>query len=203
MKLANGVELIDGTMANCYSVYMNSREFLVDTGLKSSGKKIISYYRNAGKKPDVILITHYHPDHVGGLQKIVEEFNPEVYAPDVEIGVIKGTDEPQVPNGLLPKLAKVLLRFNPVDSVKPLSELDEPGVEVVDSHGHTPGSSSFNFAHIGALFVGDAIFNQKGAARVNRTSCLDLNEAEKSLKKLLDFSETTIYPGHGLPIALH
>ena len=29
-----------------------------------------------------ILITHHHPDHIGGLNRLVEEFNPVVYGPE-------------------------------------------------------------------------------------------------------------------------
>jgi len=29
-----------------------------------------------------ILITHHHPDHIGGLERLVEEFSPVVYGPE-------------------------------------------------------------------------------------------------------------------------
>lgn len=90
MKISENIELIDGTIANCYSVNLEGKAVLVDVGMKGSGRKIIDFYRNIGVSPELILITHYHPDHVGGLFILSEEFHPQIYVPDSEAEVIAG-----------------------------------------------------------------------------------------------------------------
>ncbi len=200
MKLAEGVEKIDGTTANCYSVKMNGKEFLIDAGMRGSGKKIVSYYRSKNSKPDVVLITHYHPDHIGGLNLIAKEFNPEIFVPDKEASAVRGEEKPMHAKGVLPGLVSSLAKVEPVKAVRGVSELSEPGLQVIPSVGHTPGSTSFLFQPINGLFVGDAIVNKSGKASLNKGFTIDLAEARKSMDKLLAIPACTIYPGHGGPI---
>ncbi len=68
MRITDHITLIDRTMANCYDVETENGHVLVDAGLRSSGLRIANYYRQIGAKPSVILITHYHTDHIGGLR---------------------------------------------------------------------------------------------------------------------------------------
>ena len=68
--------LVPGGMANsinCFVVKMNGRNILFDTGLGLGGNRggeMLASLAAAGLKPgdiDVVCITHFHFDHVGGL----------------------------------------------------------------------------------------------------------------------------------------
>ncbi len=46
---------------------------LIDTGLNKTGKEIVSYLKNMGVKHlDMLIVTHYDKDHVGGADAVIE-----------------------------------------------------------------------------------------------------------------------------------
>ena len=65
MKIADGLFVIDGTNANVYVFKIGDKVFQVDSAFKGQFDKIRSFYESNGLKPDVVLITHAHPDHIG------------------------------------------------------------------------------------------------------------------------------------------
>ena len=202
MKVSDSVTRIEGTMAHTYSVEHDGIVILIDAGMKSSGKKIIDYYQQVGKKPDIILITHYHPDHIGGLAILKEKYSPKIYAPRVEIPVIEGKDRPVQPKRMLSKLVSVLGRTEAVSGVIPAEDFLSPWMKIIPTVGHTPGSTSYYFEPESLLFVGDAVTIKGTEASVNRQFSLDLEKAEESRKKILSMSGTTILPGHGEPLKI-
>ncbi len=198
MKISRNVELIEGTMANCYSVHLAGKEILIDSGTKGSGKKILNFYKAKGKKPDVILITHYHPDHIGGLKLIQDAFSSEVYMPDDEIAVGLGKERATTSKKFLPRMISGLMKVQPVSSIMPVSELDIPGIQVVKTPGHTPGSTSYYLESDDTLFVGDAVVvSRSGELNINETFTLDMKKAEKSKNIILKHPATSILSGHG------
>ena len=167
MKVSDSVTRIEGTMAHTYSVEHDGLVILIDAGMKSSGKKIIDYYQEAGKKPDIILITHYHPDHIGGLAMLKEKYSPKIYAPRDEISVIEGKDRPVQPKRMLSKLVSVLGRTEAVSGVIPVEDFSSPWMKIIPTVGHTPGSTSYYFEPESLLFVGDAVTIKGTEASVN------------------------------------
>ncbi len=202
MKVSDSVTRIDGTMAHSYSVEHGGLVILIDAGMKSSGKKIVDYYQQSGKKPDIVLITHYHPDHVGGLGLLKGKYSPKIYAPRDEIQVIEGKNKPVQPKGFLPKLVSVLGKTEAVSGVIPADEFSLPWMKVVPTEGHTPGSTSYLFEPESLLFVGDAVTVKGTETTVNRQFSLDLEKAEESRKRIISMSGITILPGHGDPLKL-
>lgn len=202
MKISDSVEMIDGTMAHTYVVRHEGKVVLIDTGMKSSGKRIIQYFEEHSEKPDIILITHYHPDHIGGLSTICEKYKPSVYAPREELEVIRGQKKPIPAKSVMSKFVSAVSRSGAVENVSGLDELSLDWMKVVETRGHTPGSASFLFEPESFLFVGDAVTVKNQEASVNRQFSLDLEEAEKSRKKILSMSGVTILPGHGDPLRI-
>ena len=202
MKISENIELIDGTIANCYSVNLEGKAVLIDAGMKGSGRKIIDFYRNIGVSPELILITHYHPDHVGGLFILSEEFHPQIYVPDSEAEVIAGHSKIISAKSLRSKLIGSIARTKPVTDVNPVSKLSLQGLQVVDTKGHTPGSTSYYFPSLKALFVGDAVSVKNGKMEINKAFTLDYPTAEKSRDRILQFHGVTVYPGHGKHVVI-
>lgn len=191
------IQQIPGTTAHCYSLSLSGTNILIDTGMKSSAKKIIAFYEGKKIRPDAVLITHYHPDHVGGLSQIVNAFSPEVYAPDEEIPVISGKEKIKPAASIISKIVARMAKIDPVQGIKPVSSLSIHGISAVSTHGHTPGSVSYFVDKLGAIFVGDALMKKGSEITINRAFTLDYSEALRSKEKILTMKPRIILPGHG------
>lgn len=199
MLVTASVERIDGTMANAYTFALGGKVILIDAGTRGSGRKIVSYFKTKGIKPDIILITHYHPDHIGGLKTVADAFSPKIYMPDSEADVATGHARIKPTSSLLSKLVGKLMRIDPVSSVDPVSGLSVEGLEVIETPGHTPGSTSYYLKADSAIFVGDAVANSKGKLTINKAFTIDLQKAEQSKQLILNHEGGIILPGHGDP----
>lgn len=85
-----------------------------------------------------ILVTHHHPDHVGGIPSLLQERNIPVYGPARE----------SIP-GMTHPLAEG-------DSVHPAGV--DMKLAVLEVPGHTLGHIAFHEASQGWLFCGDTLF---------------------------------------------
>ena len=93
--------------------------------------------RTAGLQLHAILITHHHPDHIGGVEQLVREFGAPVYAPATES--IPGQPQ-KLREGDRVSLPTLGLQF-----------------DVLDVPGHTAGHIAY-VGH-GSLFCGDTLFS--------------------------------------------
>ena len=80
----------------------------------------MEYYNALKTKPDIVLITHYHPDHIGGLSLVKETFNPVIYVPDGEIDVVKGQKKMTPASSLMSKFVATVMKSKPVKDVRPV-----------------------------------------------------------------------------------
>ncbi|MDR2366963.1 MAG: MBL fold metallo-hydrolase [Deltaproteobacteria bacterium] len=133
---------------NAFVVDLPSGKALVDTG-NGPQANLLKNLKEAGIDPadiKVILLTHFHMDHIGGL--IDQSGNPAfpnavVYADTKEDEYwLGGNDRGQ-------QAQKSINPYKSSDRYKLFSPGDEvlPGVKAVELYGHTPG-------HVGFLFEG-------------------------------------------------
>lgn len=150
---------------------------------------IVSHVREQGFEPVAALVTHYHPDHVGGtfsghriegLQELLELKGMKVYtnrheaAGLVKVTGISDSDVVKVDSGDTLKVGDVEIDF-------------------LHTPGHTPGSQCFMLRN--ALVSGDTLFIQ-GCGRVDLPGS-DPDEMYASLRKLASLpDDTVLYPGH-------
>ncbi|GER05765.1 hydroxyacylglutathione hydrolase [Iodidimonas muriae] len=92
-----------------------------------------------GWKPEVILLTHHHADHIGAAEALKALYGARIVAPDADRHRIKGADE-WVREG---------------DSV----HLGAARGDVIAVPGHTSGHVAYYFADQKALFCGDTLFS--------------------------------------------
>ena len=119
----------------------------------------------------VILITHHHPDHVGGVAELVQEFSPTVFGPANE--TIPGSPS-KLSEGDAVDLPQLGLQFR-----------------VLDVPGHTSGHIAY-VGH-GAVFCGDTLFSV-GCGRLFEGTP---EQMHRSLGKLAALpSDTLVYCTH-------
>lgn len=72
------VKFIDVGQGDCILIHSNGLSALIDTGTDESAADINKVLYNCGiKKIDVLLLSHLHIDHTGGVAGIFEEFKVE------------------------------------------------------------------------------------------------------------------------------
>lgn len=202
MKVSDSIDLIDGTMCNVYVLKTAGKVIQIDSGMKGSAKKIIDYYSSNKIKPDIVLITHYHLDHIGGLKIVKDTYNPEIYASAIEIPMIEGKQSYPRPSSFAARLLFSMVKPPVIQGIKPLQDLSIEGVKVIESAGHTPGSVTYFLEPERMMFIGDAAGSANGNLVINEKYSMDLDSAKRSLEKIRSYSPVTILPGHGAPLKI-
>ncbi|KAA8922336.1 MBL fold metallo-hydrolase [Thermoplasma sp.] len=202
MKINEAVERIDGATANSYLLSIEGKKILIDTGTAGGGRKIIDHFDRTAVRPDYVIITHHHADHVGGLKEIADRYNPEIFVPDLEMKIIGGQEEPPKPKSFFGRIVTGMLKFEPVKDVKPVSRASIPGIEEMATPGHTIGSTSYIVEDLHIIFSGDAAVESGGELKINKSFSYEINSAEKSLETIKGMKGYLVLPGHGDPVQL-
>ncbi|HZR99753.1 MAG TPA: MBL fold metallo-hydrolase [Chloroflexota bacterium] len=177
---------------------------LVDTGTRGSGRAILRAIARHGRHPAelaAIVLTHYHPDHLGALPELLAAL---AHLPRVAIHAAEAPflhAPAAMPNPFQPRLLRALAqpfwrharlaRACPVDT--PLADADPlPGradARLVHLPGHTPGSSAVYLPAQGVVLAGDAFEHRGRLAPPNPRFTEDPAAARASIRKLaaLDF----------------
>jgi hydroxyacylglutathione hydrolase len=204
MKITDTVDLIEKTSANVYVVKLEQGIVQIDSGLKSNAKRIIEYYKSNKIKPDYILITHYHLDHIGGLKRIYDQFKPKVYASSIEVPVIQGHQSFEPAASYSTKILLKLFNLNPeyLENVSDFEHMDLKELKIIPTPGHTAGSVSILYEKEKIMFVGDAVVNQKGELKIIEKYTSNMDEATKSKQLIESYAPITILAGHGKPLKI-
>lgn len=146
---------------NCFVLRSNFKTFLIDAGNFDPKGSLLTKLATINVKPktvDYILLTHLHPDHIGGL---IDKDGGAVF-PNAKVYV--SYEEWKYWNPKIPKekADSVLRRFWDAYNgrIKPLN-FDEPvdsreyGVFAAKAVGHTPGHCYYRKGKL--RFVGDVI----------------------------------------------
>ena len=150
--------------------------YIIDPGYKPD--VFIQYIKEENLRPQGILLTHNHYDHVGGVSKIrnVLGSSSMMHAGDAD-------------------------RYRePIDRMlqdKDQLLLDGEVIQVLHTPGHTSGSVCFCLPESKIVFTGDTIFNvdlgrsdlATGSEVQMRTSCRNVIDRWSN--------DMFIYPGHG------
>jgi glyoxylase-like metal-dependent hydrolase (beta-lactamase superfamily II) len=227
--IALGVKGLRIIFVNVYAIENDEGGWtLIDAGIPGSAGRIKSWAEEAfgeDSKPDQIILTHGHFDHVGAIEDLLKDWNVPVYAHADELAFLTGLQgypppDPSVGGGLMAVLSPLYPRAPknlgsrvaalPADGTVP----GLPGWRWIHTPGHTPGHVSFYREHDGTLLVGDAFCTAKAesflAVAIEQKPELsgppayytpDWDAASASVKKLAALKPRTLAPGHGKPMS--
>jgi hydroxyacylglutathione hydrolase len=177
---------------NCYfAINGETKEMLViDPG--DSAKMLADKINQEGLKPQAILLTHGHFDHVMAAEELAGIFGVKIYAHEKEQDTLEnpGKNVSLMVGGRDAYHADVYVKDGEV------LELAGMKVKVLHTPGHTAGGCCYYLEEEGALFSGDTLFCQS----VGRTDFPggSMSEIVRSIKeKLMALpDEVRVYPGH-------
>lgn len=199
---------------------------LIDTGMPESSDKIIRQiddYFGANERPEAIILTHGHFDHVGSVEDLIERWNVPVYAHLKEMPYLTGQKNYPEPDGTVEggMVAKMSPLFpnEGIDLCYNVEPLPEDGSVPFLSEWrwiHTPGHSD---GHISlfrewdrTLIAGDAFITVRQDSlykvlvqeqEINgppRYLTTDWKAAKKSVQTLASLAPECVISGHGLPM---
>ena len=159
-----------GSAFNIFLLKLNGKNIIVDSGM---GYHLVENLAKEGISPeqvDIILLTHMHGDHIGGLMKDGQRVfpNAQLYISEKEVGYWTNKElQASLPEGQQRGFAGAqavveayqdhLHLFTP-NEVEQMTELI-PGVKSIASYGHTPGHTCYLVENGGKRFFiwGDLI----------------------------------------------
>ncbi|GEK60231.1 hypothetical protein CHL76_16185 [Marinococcus halophilus] len=195
----------------------NGRLILFDTGMPGYEEEIYELIRNENLNPDhleTIILTHQDIDHIGSLPEILHDH------PDLRV-LVHSADKPYVdgaepliklssnakanlidtlPEAKRDRVGHMFDKTEPSLISETVEEKDTPieGLTVLHTPGHTPGHISLYHENSHTLIAGDALTAKDGELFGPRAEVTpDMEQARRSLEKLLGFDMTTVICYHG------
>lgn len=191
-----------------YFIYGKTRDILIDSGMGLADISQTSPLLNrAPEKQLVVLLTHTHWDHIGGasLFSDVRVFNDPYETNRLSKGWGKGempgfgTDyflNIEIPPTYSPDDFEIpgVPSFKTLQDGEKISTGDD-SLKVINTPGHTPGSTSFLLEKAGYLFTGDTLYVGPVYLHMNES---DYGAFQASIDKLSEQATNlrSVFPAH-------
>ncbi|GJQ59101.1 MAG: MBL fold metallo-hydrolase [Candidatus Scalindua sp. AMX11] len=177
---------------NCFIIACeeSKKAAIIDPG--GDADDIINTIENEGLKPEFIINTHAHFDHVGAVKTLQEHFKIDFLLHKDDLFLIDTLDKQVMMFGLDQVEKPEVNKFVSGGDTVTLGQLT---IKIIHTPGHTPGGVCYFVDE--TLFVGDTLF----AGSIGRTdfpgSSYDqlIHSIKENLFPLGD--NVTVYAGHG------
>lgn len=154
---------------------------------------LLDILESDGMRLSGVLVTHHHPDHIGGSMMGFELKGLAELLERVSVPVHVNTHEAQWVSRITGIPMSDLTSHEHGDTVS-VGDID---IELLHTPGHTPGSQCFLVD--GRLVAGDTLFLD-GCGRTDFPGG-DVDEMFRSLQQLAKLSgDPTVFPGHGYSV---
>jgi len=204
-------------MGRCYAIIDADGVTVIDTGLASAAGKILAQLQAAGYAPQQvkrILITHAHPDHIGGLPALHRATGARVVVGALDRAVTEGqTPIPRAEritpglsliSRLLLLTSETTLSGTPVDQVVNDGDLlpdimaDAGGLQAIHTPGHSAGHTTYWNAARRIAFVGDTMMNVPPRVRLPIGAFTpDMAANIRSIRRIAALEPAIVCFGHG------
>lgn len=224
---ADDVAGVHCILVNCFLVGTPQRWVLVDAGLIGCQGRILRAIEErfgVNARPEAIILTHGHFDHVGALPDLADRWQAPIYAHRLELPYLTGRSDypppdPTVGGGAMARTAFLFPHraydFRP--HIQPLPEDGSvpgmPGWRWVHTPGHAPGHVALFRESDRMLIAGDAFTTQKQESLLGVLTqykaihgpptyfTIDWDAARESVRHLANLRPEMAATGHGLPMA--
>ena len=177
---------------NCYLIINldNNESIIVDPA--DSPESIYDMVVRSASRPQAILLTHGHFDHIGAANEVREHYGIKIYASCDEEKLLAS------PARNLSNAYGMSLRVTAdvLHNDGDILELAGLKIKAIHTPGHTPGGCCYYMEQEGVLFSGDTLFQTSvGRSDFPGGSASALVRSVKE-KLLVLPEETHVYPGH-------
>lgn len=208
---------------NWYVVEEQSRLTVVDAGFPGHYKTFLKGLSSIGrelKDVEAIIVTHAHADHTGFAERLRQTSGAPLFIHELDqaaaqrvlqlpwLGLLGNIWRPFGRSILARATVEGIFRMTSLPKAYPLSDrqvLDVPGrPQVIHMPGHTAGEIALHLPENSCLFSGDTLVTQNlltgelGLPQLPaRPLSSDYAQSQRSLARLKELGQVTMYPGHG------
>lgn len=176
--------------ANCYIVLENGQALVIDPG--EEGAELSAMLKAMNLQVDGIVLTHAHFDHIGAVDRLIEEFGVDCYVNEAEYDYLQ---EPKKnASGVFIGIPPLKLKNRPVMLKDGQNTIGTFTLTAYYTPGHSAGSTILEIGD--NLFTGDVLFQSS----IGRTDLPggDVEQMKNSLNFIKSLTKNyTVYPGHG------
>jgi glyoxylase-like metal-dependent hydrolase (beta-lactamase superfamily II) len=223
-SVAPGVGRLGILFVNVFALGDPGRPWLlVDAGLAGSAglvRRAVAGRFGTGARPEGILLTHGHFDHVGAARDLAEGWDVPIIAHPLETPYLTGRSSypprDSTMGGAMAQMSRLMpdhgydfgdrVQELPTDGSLPAL----PGWRWLHTPGHTPGHVSLYREADGVLLAADAfatmnldswsayLTREREFSRPSPPFTFDWRTAHRSIAKLADLEPRVVAAGHGL-----
>jgi len=184
---------------NCYIIYNEETKAAVIVDPGDGAKQISNKCREFGVKPEAVLLTHGHFDHIMAAEELRAEWGLKIYSAAKEVEVLQDGNK-----NLMLKWYRKPYALTPDMTLADSEEFELIGFnwKMLLTPGHTCGSCCYYIAEEDVLFSGDTLFQMSyGRVDFPTGNAMDMLASVKKLLTTLP-EETMVYPGHMGPTTI-
>ncbi|NNC94635.1 MAG: MBL fold metallo-hydrolase [Chitinophagales bacterium] len=182
---------------NTYVVYDDSDQcVIIDPGCYSPAEKemLKDFINNNGLKPEKIINTHCHIDHILGLEFVADTWDLKTYFHEAEMSIYRSGSVTAMAYGIPFRQPDV-----PVEMIDMQSDISfgNSKFEILFTPGHSPGSVSLLHRESKSVFCGDVLF-QNSIGRIDLPGADPSAMKETLMDKMMSLDDDiNVYSGHG------